>query len=93
MENVNDDPYVSRYQSDVLTDSKHCLNIVGNITENSPIAFWLSLLRWQGLDLNTLKNWLRHLWSTWIEYGAVEKNVSFKFDEIGSVLVSSDGAR
>lgn len=68
------------------------MNIVGNITKNSPIAFWLSWLRRQGLDLNTLNNWVLHLWSTWIEYGAVKETVSFKFDEIGSVLVSSDGA-
>lgn len=55
------------------TAGKHRLNIVGNVTENSPIALLVAGLRRQRLDLHTLYNRLMDLGFGVVENGTISK--------------------
>ena len=70
----------------IHTCCKHGLNIIGDITENSPVPLWCSRLSWQGLDLDALDDGLRHLRLTWVKDGTTESLVSVNFAEIVSFL-------
>lgn len=54
-----------------LTDCKHRLDIVGNITENSSESLLLVLLRLEGLDLHTLNDRLMYFRFRVVEYSAI----------------------